>query len=145
MAVPKKIGFAVVGLGNIARNSILPAFANCKRAKLVALVSREKNKATALQKNFRATTPYSTKEFEDCLANPDIYAVYVATPPDKHEEFTIRAAEAGKHVLCEKPLAATVAQSARMVEACLRHGVLLMTAYRKYFEPSTLYLKSLVR
>jgi predicted dehydrogenase len=144
MAVVRKIGYAVVGLGNIARNSILPAFANCKRAKLVALVSREKEKAAALQPKFKATTSYSTKEYEACLANPDISAVYIATPPGEHEEFTVRAAEAEKHVLCEKPLAATAAQAARMVETCRRQGVLLMTAYRKYFEPSTLYLKSLI-
>jgi predicted dehydrogenase len=144
MAVAKKIGYAVVGLGNIARNSVLPAFANCKKTKLIALVSREEKKAAALQSKFKATTSYSTKEFDACLANPEISAVYIATPPGAHEEFTVRAAEAGKHVLCEKPLAATAAQAARMVEACRRQGVLLMTAYRKYFEPSTLYLKSLL-
>jgi predicted dehydrogenase len=144
MAVTRKIGYAVVGLGNIARNSILPAFSNCRRAKLVALVSRDKKKAAALRVKFKAAISYTTKDYEDCLANPKISAVYIATPPGEHEEFTVRAAEAGKHVLCEKPLAATVAQSARMVEACRRQGVLLMTAYRKYFEPAALYLKSLV-
>lgn len=144
MAVARKIGYAVVGLGNIARNSILPAFANCRRAKLVALVSRDKKKAAAARAKFKAAISYTTKDYEDCLANPKISAVYIATPPGEHEEFTVRAAEAGKHVLCEKPLAATVAQSARMVEACRRQGVLLMTAYRKYFEPAALYLKSLV-
>src|SRR5271169_772216 len=126
MVLAKKIGYAVVGLGNIARNSILPAFRNCKRAKLVALVSRDKKMAAQLQARFMATISYGTKEFEDCLGNPEISAVYVATPPGEHEEFTVRAAEAGKHVLCEKPLAATVAQSARMVEACRRKGVRLM-------------------
>jgi predicted dehydrogenase len=144
MVVARKIGYAVVGLGNIARNSILPAFSNCRRAKLVALVSRDKKKAAALRVKFKAAISYTTKDYEDCLANPEISAVYIATPPGEHEEFTVRAAEAGKHVLCEKPLAATVAQSARMVEACRRQGVLLMTAYRKYFEPAALYLKSLV-
>ena len=144
MAVTRKIGYAVVGLGNIARNSILPAFANCRRAKLVALVSRDKKKAAAARTKFKAAISYTTKDYENCLANPEISAVYIATPQGEHEEFTVRAAEAGKHVLCEKPLAATVAQSARMVEACRRQGVLLMTAYRKYFEPATLYLKSLV-
>src|ERR1700740_2385574 len=145
MAVARKIGYAVVGPGTIARNSILPAFSNCRRAKLVALVSRDKKKAAAAQAKFKAAISYTTKDYENCLANPEISAVYIATPPGEHEEFTVRAAEAGKHVLCEKPLAATVAQSARMVAACRRQGVLLMTAYRKYFEPSTLYLKSLVR
>jgi len=144
MPVAGKIGCAVIGLGNIARGSILPAFAHCKRARLVALVSRGKRKAAALQVKFKATASYSTNEYQACLANPEISAVYIATPPGEHEEFAVRAAEAGKNVLCEKPLAATVAQSARMVETCRLRGVLLMTAYRKYFEPSTLFMKSLV-
>jgi predicted dehydrogenase len=143
MAMAKRIGYAVVGLGTLARNAILPAFAHCKNAKLIAVVSRDDRKAAELRKKFR-TASYSTTHFDDCLANPEISAVYIVTPPGLHEEFTVRAAEAGKHVLCEKPLAATVAQSARMVAACRQNGVLLMTAYRKYFEPSTLFLKSLI-
>jgi len=145
MTMAGKIGYAVVGLGNIARNSVLPAFANCKKAKLVAVVSRDEKKAAALQTKFHAAIACRTRDYEACLENPDISAVYIATPPGEHEWFTVRAARAGRHVLCEKPLAATVTQSARMVEACRRHGVLLMTAYRKYFESSSLYLKSLVR
>lgn len=145
MKMAGKIGYAVVGLGQIARNAVLPAFANCQRAKLVALVSREKKKAAQFQRRFKATISYSMEEYDACLTNPEISAIYLATPPGEHAEFTVRAARAGKHVLCEKPLAATVAQSARMVAACRHHGVRLMTAYRKYFEPASLYLKSLVR
>jgi predicted dehydrogenase len=144
MAMSRKIGFAVVGLGNLTRNAILPAFAHCKRAKLVAVVSRDSKKASELCAKFKVPACYSAERFGDCLANPAISAVYVVTPPALHEEFTVRAAEGGKHVLCEKPLAATAAQSARMVDACRQNGVQLMTAYRKYFEPSTVYLKSLV-
>lgn len=145
MAVRNKVGFAVVGLGNIARNSILPAFANCKRARLVALVSRDKKKAAKLVAEFGAKYWYSLDEFGACLTDPQVSAVYVATPPGEHAALTIRAAQAGKHVLCEKPLAATLAQAAQMVEVCRGHGVRLMTAYRKYFEPAALYLKKLIR
>jgi predicted dehydrogenase len=145
MPMAKKIGYAVVGLGLIARNAVLPALRHCRQAKLVALVSRDKNKAARLRAKHKAAYSYSTKEYDACLENPEVFAVYIATPPGEHEEFTVRAAAAGKHVLCEKPLAATVQQSANMVEACRRHGVLLMTAYRKYFEPAALYTKSLVR
>jgi predicted dehydrogenase len=145
MPMAQKIGYAVVGLGLIARNAVLPAFRHSRKAKLVALVSRDKNKATRLRAKHKAAYSYSTKEYDACLSNPEVSAVYMATPPGEPEEFTVRAAAAGKHVLCEKPLAATVEQSTRMVEACRRHGVLLMTAYRKYFEPAALYLKSLVR
>jgi predicted dehydrogenase len=145
MKVEKKVGFAVVGLGGIAEGSILPGFANCQRANLVALVSRDKQKAARLAERFNATTHYPSDEYAACLANPEISALYVATPPGEHAELTVQAAQAGKHVLCEKPLAATMKQSAQMVEACRRSGVLLMTAYRKHYEPSCLYLKQLVQ
>ena len=144
MTAPAKVGYAVVGLGNISRTSILPAFANSKQAKLVALVSRDKEKAARLAQQFGAGASYGNEDYAACLANPDVEAVYIATPPGEHFPFTVQAAQAKKHVLCEKPLAASVAQSAQMVEACRSNGVLLMTAYRKYFEPSILYLKQLI-
>jgi predicted dehydrogenase len=144
MANTSRIGYAVVGLGNLARNAILPAFAHSKRSKLVALVSRDPQKTATLQRKFQAVACFEPGSFDQCLARPDISAVYVVTPPGQHEEFTTRAASAKKHVICEKPLAATAAQSARMVAACCKNGVLLMTAYRKYFEPSSVYLKSLI-
>jgi predicted dehydrogenase len=144
MAMARRIGYAVVGLGNLARNAILPAFAHCKKAKLVAVVSRDPKKGAQLRKKFKATASYELSQYDACLADPEISAVYIVTPPGQHEELTTRAAAAKKHVLCEKPLAATVEQSARMVASCRESGVLLMTAYRKYFEPATLYIKSLV-
>ena len=145
MAARTKVGFAVVGLGNIARNSILPAFRNSKKTKLVALVSRDKKKAAKLAVQFGAKSSYPFDEYGTCLTDPEVSAVYVATPPGEHAAVAIRAAEAGKHVLCEKPLAATVKQSIAIVEACRQHDARLMTAYRKYFEPASLYLKKLVR
>jgi predicted dehydrogenase len=145
MRVAKRIGFAVVGLGAIAQGSILPCFARSKKAALVGLVGRDKKQARRLARKFKATAFYGADEYAACLANPNVSAVYVATPPGEHAELTIQAADAGKHVLCEKPLAARVDQSAQMVEACRRQGVLLMTAYRKHFEPSCLYLKQLIQ
>jgi len=145
MTVKKKVGFAVVGLGAIAQGSVLPAFANCKCAKLVALVGSDNKKTAQLARKFRAKTYYHSNQYAECLANPEISAVYITTPPGVHAGLTIQAAQAGKHVLCEKPLAANLADSAAMVEACRRHGVLLMTAYRKFYEPSTLYLKQLIQ
>jgi predicted dehydrogenase len=145
MTADNKIGFAVVGLGNIAQSSVLPAFANCKHAKLVALVSREKEKAERLSRKYNAKIHCLNDGLESCLADREVDALYIATPPGTHEEFTLRAAAAGKHVLCEKPLAARAHQAQRVVEACKRHGVLLMTAYRKYYEPSSVELKRLVQ
>jgi predicted dehydrogenase len=141
----KKVGFAVLGLGKIAEGSVLPAFRNCKKAKLVAVISRDRKKAARFARKFKATAYYQNQEFDACLKNPAISAVFIATPNGEHAEFAIRAANAGKHVLCEKPLAATPEQSAAMVEACRKNGVLLMTAYRKYFDPSTLHLKHLIQ
>lgn len=145
MSAGRKIGFAVVGLGNIAQIAVLPAFTHSKRAKLAAVVSRDKKKAIGLAHKFEVGAGYSMEEYAACLANPDVAAIYIATPQGEHEALAVQAARAGKHVLCEKPLAATVEQSARMVAACRQHGVLLMTAYRKWFEPSTLCLKKLIR
>lgn len=140
-----KVGFAVVGLGAIAQSSVLPCFATSKKAALVALVGRDKKGAGRLARKYEVRAFYSADEYSACLANPQIAAVYIATPPGEHSKLSIQAAEAGKHVLCEKPLAARVEQSAQMVEACRQNGVLLMTAYRKHFEPSCLYLKELIQ
>ena len=137
--------FVLVGLGAIAQGFVLPSFAKCKNAKLVAVVSRDKDKAARVARKFKASAHYSNDEYAQCLANSEVSAVFVATPNGLHESFTVRAAQAGKHVLCEKPLAATAEQAARMVDACRRNRVLLMTAYRKYFEPSALYLKQLIQ
>ena len=145
MRNPKKVGFAVVGLGAIAKTSVLPCFARSKKAALVALVGRDKKQASRLARKYRAAKVYGAAEFSACLANPAVAAVYVATPPGEHADLVVRAANAGKHVLCEKPLAANIEQSARMVEACRQNGVLLMTAYRKHFEPSCLCLKQLIQ
>jgi predicted dehydrogenase len=145
MVASKKVGFAVVGLGKIAQGSVLPAFANSKRAKLAALVGRDQRKTAELARRFHADGIYQSDRYAACLANSDVSAVYVATPPGEHARLTVQAAEAGKHVLCEKPLAATVEQCAGMVEACRQNGVLLMTAYRKYYEPSTVHLKQLIQ
>jgi predicted dehydrogenase len=145
MTAHKKVGFAVVGLGSIAQSSVLPAFSHSKKARLVALVSRDKKKAARLARKFKAPAFYGDEEYAACLANPEVDAIYVATPQGEHAPLTVQAAQAGKHILCEKPLAATIEQSARMVDACQKHRVLLMTAYRKYFEPSTRFLKQLIQ
>jgi predicted dehydrogenase len=145
MTSHRKVGFAVVGLGSIAQGSVLPAFSQSKKARLVAVVSRDRKKAARVARNFKAPAFYSLEEYAACVANPEVEVVYVATPQGEHASLTVQAAQAGKHVLCEKPLAATVEQSAQMVEACQKNNVLLMTAYRKYFEPSSRFLKKLIQ
>ena len=144
MAATKKLGFAVVGLGKIAEDAVLPAFRHTKKARLVAVVSRDVAKAKRVARKFGAKSFYQSDDFSSCLLNPDVDAIYIATPPGNHLKVTHAAAAGGKHIVCEKPLAATVTQSAEMVAVCKRAGITLMTAYRKYFEPSSLALKKLI-
>jgi predicted dehydrogenase len=140
----KPVGYAVVGLGGISQQAVLPAFANSKNARLVAVVSGDPSKAEKLAAQFHAKGHYSYGEFGECLKDPEVEAVYIATPPGGHEKYTVEAARAKKHVLCEKPLETTVDACRRMVEACRANKVLLMTAYRKYFEPGSVALKKII-
>jgi predicted dehydrogenase len=140
----ERIGYAVVGLGSISQVAVLPAFAHSKKAKLIAVVSGDQEKARKLAGQFKASQAHSYAEYAECLKNPQVDAVYIATPPGEHEKYAVEAAKAGKHVLCEKPLAATVQQARNMVTACRRNRVQFMTAYRKYFEPSSVLLKNMI-
>lgn len=141
----QRIGFAVVGLGQIAETAVLPAFRNSRKARLVALVSGDLAKARRLAKKFGAAHRCTYDQFDTCLQHPDVEAVYIATPNGTHAEYTVRAATAGKHVLCEKPMATTGEDCRRMIEACRAHRVRLMIAYRKFFEPGCLALKNMLR
>jgi glucose-fructose oxidoreductase len=138
----KPVRYAVVGLGHIAQVAVLPAFAHARNSRLAALVSGDKQKRAQLSKKYRVPA-YSYEEYEECLGQVD--AAYVALPNSMHAEYTIRAANAGVHVLCEKPLAVTVAECERMIEACDSAGVKLMTAYRLHFEKLSLTAIDLVR
>lgn len=144
MAASKRVGYAVVGLGHIAEHAVLPAFKHSRNSKLVAVVSGDAAKAKRLAKRFGADGHFTYDSFSECLRNPSVEAVYIATNNSTHAEFTLRSAAAGKHVLCEKPLAASVEECQQMVEACRKNNVKLMTAYRKYFEPASVELKKLI-
>jgi predicted dehydrogenase len=144
MASAKRVGYAVVGLGSISQMAVLPAFAHSKKAKLVAVVSGDKLKAEKYAQDFKASQACTYGEFSRVLENPLVEAVYIATPPGEHEKYAVAAAKAGKHVLCEKPLSATVQQARNMVNTCRRNKVLFMTAYRKYYEPSSVLLKKMI-
>lgn len=139
-----RVRYAVVGLGGISQVAVLPAFAHSEHAELIAVVSGDQAKAEKIAGDFKAQAAYSYKDYSDCLKNPEVEAVYIATPPGEHEKYAVAAAKAGKHVLCEKPLAANVQQARKMVEACRKNKVRFMTAYRKYFEPSTVTLKKMI-
>src|ERR1700676_3172226 len=144
MAGDKRVGYAVVGLGSISQVAVLPAFAHSKKAKLVAVVSGDKKKARKFAEQFKASQAFTYAELAKSLSNPEVEAVYIATPPGEHEKYAVAAAKSGKHVLCEKPLAATVKHARNMVETCRHNKVQFMTAYRKYFEPSSVTLKNMI-
>lgn len=142
----RAVRFAVVGLGHIAQAAILPAFRHAKGyAELTALVSGTPAKLKQLGKRYRVKHLASYRESRDLFASGEVDAVYLALPNSQHAAWTIRAAEAGLHVLCEKPLAASVHDCERMIEACERNHVQLMTAYRLHFERCNLEVADLVR
>ena len=143
MAASKPVGYAVIGLGGFAQRAILPGFKHSKKGKLVALVSGDKLKAKRLAAKFGARSFYSYDELPACLSDPQVEAVYIATNNGSHARYTVQAANAGKHVLCEKPMANSVEECRQMLAACRASDVRLMIAYRKYFEPSSLELKKL--
>lgn len=144
VAASRSVGYAVVGLGSIAEVAVLPAFRRSKKSRVVALVSHDLSRARQMGKKFGVKDCYSYEDYDRCLRQPGVDAVFVASVNGAHAEQAIQAAAAGKHVLCEKPMANSVADCHRMVEACRTNHVRLMIAYRKYFEPGSVALKKLV-
>jgi glucose-fructose oxidoreductase len=144
VTVKRRIRYAVVGLGHIAQVAVLPAFAHARRnSQLAAVVSDDRTKRREISKRYRIDRAYTYDEFDECLRAVD--AVYIALPNSLHAEYTIRAARAGVHVLCEKPLAVTVAECRQMIAACRRANVKLMVAYRLHFETVNLAAIDLAR
>jgi predicted dehydrogenase len=133
----KRLGVAVVGLGHLALNQILPAFGRAKDVKVTALVSGEPDKARviAAQYGVPETHLYDYTTFDRLRDNPDVDIVYIVLPNSMHADYTVRAAAAGKHVLCEKPMATSVADCQRMIAACAQAKRKLMIAYRMQYEP----------
>jgi predicted dehydrogenase len=134
----RKVRFAVVGLGYFAQVAVLPAFKRAKGVELVALVSDDATKLRQLGQEYDVPLLATYDSYDDLLASGGVDAVYICLPNDLHEEFTVRAARQGVHVLCEKPLAVTSAECRRMMDACRRAGVRLMTAYRLHFNGANL-------
>jgi glucose-fructose oxidoreductase len=132
------VRFAVVGLGNFAQTAVLPAFANASdKARLSAVVTGDVEKAAKLSRKYKVPA-HHYDYYDELLGSGDIDAVYIALPNSKHRDFTERAAKAGVHVLCEKPLAYTAKDAEAMIAACRKAKVLLMTAYRLHFEEGNL-------
>jgi predicted dehydrogenase len=142
----RKTGYAVIGLGRIAGHFMAGAL-NTTNSATTALVSGHRDKAEriAAQYGVPVSSIYSYDNFDEIAHNPAIDAVYVALPNSMHAEFTIRAARAGKHVLCEKPMATSVADCEAMIAACKAANVKLMIAYRCHYEPTHLRAIQMIR
>ena len=136
--VPRQVGFALVELGQLAIEEILPAFGLCRMARPTAFVSGHPEKAKHLSEVYGTpgrTTIYNYENFDAIKDDPAIDVVYIVLPNSMHAEYTIRALKAGKHVLCEKPMATSTAECERMIAAANEAGRKLMIAYRLHYEP----------
>ena len=133
----RKLGYAIVGLGSYATRQIMPRLKDCEFAKLAALVSGtpEKLERYGTEYQIPKTHRYSYANFDTVRDNPDIDLVYVILPNSLHAEYSIRASRAGKHVLCEKPMAVSSAECEAMIAAARKAGKKLMIGYRSHFEP----------
>lgn len=138
--------YAVVGIGHIAQNAVLPAFANAKkRCRLTALISDDPVKRVKVARQYEVEHVFDYREYDEACRSGVFDAVYIALPNSMHAEFTCRAAQAGIHVLCEKPMAVTSEECTEMIRCCREHDVRLMIAYRLHFEKANLGAVELVQ
>ena len=133
----KKLGWAIVGLGSLSINQILPAFAKCEKSKVVAFVSGHPDKANklALRYGVNPKNIYNYQNYDSIKDNPEVDVIYIVLPNSMHAEYTVRGLEAGKHVLSEKPMAATSAECKQMIDTAKKADRKLMIAYRCRYEP----------
>ncbi len=144
---PKKIRYAAVGLGRISCQHFMPGTKMSQFGQITGLVSGHPDKAAkfAAEYGIPQKNIYTYETYDQMKDNPDIDAVYIGLPNNMHAEYTIRAAKAGKHVLCEKPMANTVEDCKAMIEACRTANRKLMIAYRCQLEPTFLQARKMIQ
>ncbi len=133
----KKLGVALVGLGGYSGGQLAPALQRTEFCELKGLVSGTPSKLVSWREKYGVPEKncYSYESMDRIVDNPEIDIVYVVTPPGTHKDLTIRAAKAGKHVICEKPMAPTVKECEEMIAACKKARKKLSIGYRLEFEP----------
>ena len=141
--VERKLRWGVLSTANIGRAAVIPAIQRSGNGKVIAVASRNEEKARLFADDLGI--PRALGSYKALLAAEDIEAVYIPLPNSLHREWTIKAAEAGKHILCEKPLALNAAECDEMEMAARRHGVLLMEAFMYRFHPQTEKVLQLIR
>jgi D-xylose 1-dehydrogenase (NADP+, D-xylono-1,5-lactone-forming) len=134
--------WGILGPGFIATRAIIPAIQAVSNSRALAIASSNKERSREVAFRFGIERSYSG--YQALLDDPDVKVVYIALPNHLHREWTIRAAVAGKHILCEKPLAMSAAECNEMIAACKRANVLLMEAVMYRFHPRMLHLKQLL-
>ncbi|GAC1597496.1 MAG: Gfo/Idh/MocA family oxidoreductase [Chitinophagaceae bacterium] len=134
-----KLGVALVGLGYYSTDLLAPALLQTKKCYLAGIVTGTPSKAIAWKEKYNIPDKniYNYQDFDTIANNPDIDVVYVVLPPSMHREYVIRAAGAGKHVWCEKPMAMTVKECQEMIDACNKNKRSLAIGYRLQHEPNT--------
>jgi predicted dehydrogenase len=143
----RKIGYAIVGIGKLSQTQLIPALRATRSCRLTALVSGHPDKArrVAAWNGVPEKNIYTYETFDRIADNPDVDVVYVVLPNAMHAEYTIRAARAGKHVYCEKPMAVSTRECDEMIAACKKAGKQLGIAYRLHFEPYNLEVARLAQ
>ena len=136
----KRLGWAIVGLGTFAIGQVIPGFSGARHSRISAFVSGNPDKARMLAARYGAGQIYSYDNFDAIAQDPSIDCVYIVLPVGLHAEYTVRALQAGKHVLCEKPMASTSAEAEAMIAAAEAAGRKLGVAYRVHFEPNNVHV-----
>jgi glucose-fructose oxidoreductase len=138
--IPKKekLGIALVGLGYYSTDLLAPALQMTEKCYLAGIVTGTPSKAATWKEKYKIPDKniYNYQNFDEIKNNPDIDIVYVVLPPSMHREFVVRAAKAGKHVFCEKPMAPSVADCQAMIDACKANKVKLAIGYRCQHDPN---------
>jgi len=139
-APQRKLGVALVGLGSYSTHELAPALEVTKYCKLAAIVTGSPEKIPAWQKRYNLpnSSIYNYENFDRIAENPDVDIVYVVTPNALHREYVVRAAKAGKHVICEKPMATSIEDCDAMIAACRAANKQLAIGYRLHYEPYSL-------
>ena len=133
-ATPTSVRWGVLGTARIARNHVFAAIRDAEHCELAALASRDRQRGDAIAAEFGIGRAYDT--YDALLADPTIEAVYLPLPNDSHGPWIRAAADAGKHILCEKPLALDTAEAEAVMRYCRERGVLLMEAFMYRFHPA---------
>lgn len=138
----ERLRWGILSTAAIGRNKVIPAIQRGRRSEVVAIASRDRGAADGVATALGIPSAYGS--YEDLLADPDVDAVYIPLPNHLHKPWAIAAARAGKHVMCEKPMALTAHDAEEMIEACDRQGVRLMEAFMYRVHPSWVAVRELV-